>query len=147
MKDVLQVLRDARDLISDRSRWVTGISASTEDGGWADPYDKSRAVRWCASGAIYVCSDLPREARNDNDYITEHNEAWRRLAVELPFSAGAGESAFSAIPAVNDNPTMGHSVIMRGFDRAIARLEKERELLFAELNSEETVDENELVLS
>jgi len=46
-----QIVARAREIISDRNRWVQGQLSVSDDGGCADPFD-ARARRFCAVAAL-----------------------------------------------------------------------------------------------
>lgn len=114
MKTALELLREARELISDTARWTKGDLAR-DVYGYGVPYNSGRAVRWCSIGAIYRSAEFVQ----GNDAVWE---AKRQLGVAI------------GVPDVNVFATrqdrLGHAWALAGFDRAIAALEaKEKEAM------------------
>lgn len=52
----VEILKAARELISDRARWTQRVSARYENGLSCWLYDQA-AVCWCASAAICIVAD------------------------------------------------------------------------------------------
>lgn len=107
MKSALELLKEARELISDKDRWTRGDLARDEYGHGV-PYNSDRAVRWCSIGAIYRSAE----------FVQANDEVWeakRQLAVAI------------GVPDVNifalRQDRLGHEWALAGFDRAIAALE------------------------
>lgn len=102
MKDVTQVLIEAKALISNPKNWTTNYFAKDDEGFDCDP-SKKAACQWCAMGAVY-------HIVGKFSYL-EAKEEWKLLAA-------ASDSLYrSTVVAVNDN--LGHAPIMRVYDKAI----------------------------
>lgn len=105
MKSAVQVLTEARELLSDENKWTQGWLARDKDG---EPVDERQveAVCFCSVGAIYVTSDpftpVPYSARK---YL---------------------EAIVGNVPNWNDHTNRKHSEILEAFDKAI-ELAKEGE--------------------
>lgn len=98
---VLDVLKKARELIGDPSRWTQGLSARNANGGFVGVRSPD-AICWCVGGAIeYVGGTCPAA-------FTLLDQA----AVEMTNDKGIYPYLF-----VNDK--MGHADVMRMLDRAI----------------------------
>jgi hypothetical protein len=100
MKD-LEIIKGARELISDPERWSQGWYAHDKKGDWAD-FASDSACRWCAMGAI-------RKQTNSTD------ERDCRYLYELLVGDDGSLSLF--------NDTHTHAEVVALFDAAIARLE------------------------
>ena len=98
----IEVLRQARDLISDPSRWHQGSLATNRLGHTCEP-DDSSAVRWCAAGAILRVDPA------------SHGLAARYL------SRYCISSRVQMLAGLNDNGT--HKEVLRLFDDCIRELE------------------------
>ena len=72
----IEVLRRARDLITDPNHWVTRYYAATHDGKMVDVVDP-RAERFCAIGAVYSVS-------GSNQIAGEDAELELRRSCDLP---------------------------------------------------------------
>jgi hypothetical protein len=97
----LEVLKKARELLSDESRWTKGAFARTmwgEETSGSDP----EAECFCARGAI-------THFRGGFDAVLALQDA-------LP-------SSFTAVSAFNDNKDTEHADVLNLFDRAIVKLE------------------------
>lgn len=99
MKSTVEILREARDLISDRDRWCQGVEALTKEGIDVDARHP-KAIRWCALGAVWK---LPIKHKDWED------------AVRVLY-AGCG-----SLTEFNDSHT--HAEVLALFDDAIQRAE------------------------
>lgn len=106
MKTTVQILEEARELLSDESRWTQGVVARTMDGK-PTLVENKEAVCFCSLGAIGKQSDR---------YSSLEVKAVRTLQQVV----GNGVSCF------NDAPERKHSEILEAFDKAI-KLAKEQE--------------------
>lgn len=102
MNSTLEVLRAARNLISDPKHWTRGSFARDKEGRMVLPEDR-RATQWCAAGAIYA---------------TTRDRATR----------GCAQNALRhALPAggiwLNNDQDDGHERMLAAFDKAIVALE------------------------
>lgn len=104
----VEVLKSARELLSDEKRWTKYHAGRTELGVSADPCDRD-AVRWCASGATRRVVGW-----NNTDAITL-DAARRQLRNVI------GDS----ITSWNDYSRRTHAEVLAAFDKAIALAERE----------------------
>ena len=106
MSDVVRVLTEARDLISDPKRWTQGAYARDAHGRqtyWGDP----AAVCWCASGAISKATKLtPAQSAMNRDLVDQ-------AQAEL-------DSAIDHYGVFTFNDSRTHKEVLEMFDRAIA---------------------------
>jgi len=100
----IEVLRQARALISDRDHWMCGNYASGPNGKARKPNDED-AVRWCALGAIIRVGG----------YSLGADRAVRALQMNTFAVARLGVSGY--------NDTKGHTAMLAVFDQTIAQLE------------------------
>lgn len=105
-KTALDILKAARELLSDAKRWGKHLTASDSWGNSVSPTSPS-AHCWCVYGAI----EKARSSMDDND------RAEVLLAKYLP-PKETGISTF------NDRLTTSHADILALFDRAIAAEER-----------------------
>ena len=99
MKTTLEILREARELISVPERWTTGASARTLDGCELYSGAHEAAVCWCAIGAI------------------RHSVGKYGNIIDI-----LGELD----PRLDEwNDTHTHAEVLALFDRTIARMESE----------------------
>jgi hypothetical protein len=106
----LEVLRAARELISDPARWAQDYWAETVKGFRTEPTDAS-AVRWCAAGAVNKVTGGP-------------NQAAIEILESVLWDAGYRPPCIATLLFdFNDHRT--HAEVLTLFDRAIARLESE----------------------
>lgn len=106
MKSSVQVLTEARELLSDEKRWTKGEAARNVWGDVVSPHDEA-AVCFCSLGALDKVT-----GRNSLDYLF----AQRMLHKCIP----------EGVVNFNDNPLTEHSEIIAAFDQAIvlAKLEE-----------------------
>lgn len=95
---IAEVLKAAKALIEDPSRWTQRTFARTMNGDAVHGTDRL-AVCWCAAGAVLHCS--PRAA----------------FMPVCVLNAAAQEMGFRTATELND--TAGHRAVMEMFDRAI----------------------------
>lgn len=119
-KSTVEVLREARELISDPERWTWGYFAYDAKGNMVEAREIS-AVCWCASGAILKVTVGGKGA------LAEATGCLRKVV------------ANGDIVALNDGPqpplTKGrpryaparHRKVLAAFDRAIALAEAEQQ--------------------
>jgi len=98
----LQLLKDARDLISDPAKWTQGSFAKDEQGNIVDAMD-STAVRWCMMGALCHCPARNETYTRAIDYIRKYTSC--------------------GIAWYNDHSS--HPQVLKLFDKAIADAEKD----------------------
>ena len=107
MRDVTEVLMEARYLISSPERWTQGANARNARGRrthWGSP----EAVCWCANGAIAKVAATAAEPRIGFDFLVERARVRLDRAVDHPYGAFT----------FNDSHT--HEEVLGMFDRAIA---------------------------
>lgn len=103
-KRTLEILIEARKLLSNPKHWVKSHSAVDKDGNTLGSCQSRKAVAFCSSGA------LARAAGKGGD----NNLAFTALGLGLP------EGRTCPI-AFNDGMRTTHKQILRMFDRAIAK--------------------------
>jgi len=97
----IEVIRRAREIISDPTKWTQGTYARDKYGNCTDP-GMENACRWCALGAVVQAS------------------------IELGVDDGIGsasvdrliDAAGGPVTTINDN--QGHAAVLALFDKAIA---------------------------
>jgi len=102
----VEILRAAREKISDPSRWTRLTYARDQLGAEVDADDKS-AVCFCSMGAIYS--------------VTSDDFCGQNRAVSLLYNAAHEISGSRSVVRVNDN--LGHEAVVRMFDLAITTAE------------------------
>jgi len=107
MSAILEVLRDARESISDPARWTQCVDARTETGK-AVRFDDPDAVRWCLMGAVWRSAQkLNKPYRVWDASYQSLKDAARRLKM------------FYILPTtIND--VVGHAAVLNLLDEAIA---------------------------
>lgn len=106
--NTVEILKAARELISDEKRWTQGELARDMFGIYAD-YDSDDAVCFCSEGAIRrVTITVPSDER-----LRARQDAWGAL----------NKAAGGNIVTFNEGRT--HSEVLAVFDRAIACAESE----------------------
>lgn len=106
MQTVKELLTDARDLISDPSKWTKGAMARNKDGKLTSPTDEE-SVSYCAIGALVVCRPI-------EPYFTTYHKAVRILN-----RIAKGRSGDKTIDRFNDSAHRQHWEILKVFDQAI----------------------------
>lgn len=108
MSSEIDIIRHAREIISDPARWCRGASARDDKGeDW--PALSSRAVSWCAWGALVkAASDLGLAAP-----VIEADYAAERIRRSQERDDGWFE-----LHVINDNE--GHAAVLAIFDKALA---------------------------
>lgn len=96
----VEILKAARELISDRARWTQRVSARYENGLSCWIYDQA-AVCWCASAAILKVSDKG---------VSTVNRQKAEIALRCTVD--------TSISTFNDRHT--HREVLDAFDRAIS---------------------------
>lgn len=100
--NTIEVLRAAREVISDPKRWTQGHFARTVEGLLASA-DSPVAASWCAIGAVRkVCLE-----------IDDRFHAYEALEAVIPEN----------VADWNDDPVRTHAEVLTAFDRAISRAE------------------------
>jgi hypothetical protein len=108
-KSTLQILKEARALISDPERWTQGEDARDEDGLPVHP-DDSDAVCWCTLGALH------RAAAGTDDF-----SVFREIQKAVEAFPGIRSQAHYAAK-FNDAHT--HAEVLAMFDAAISAKER-----------------------
>lgn len=98
-----EILRAAKEKISDPARWCKFVCAVDADGRARDPED-AHAAQWCAYGAVGWASPCTPDCARAFDLLK-------------------GVAPNGCVAALNDTGT--HADVMAMFDRAIALAEKE----------------------
>ena len=106
MQTVVDILRAARDKISDPSRWTTRDYAKNKWGEPTSGHDPD-AVCWCAYGAVMSVSNSFHARCNAEE--------------TLELAAKAIDPGFNCVADFND--TLGHEAVIEMFDAAIAKSE------------------------
>lgn len=101
----VDILRAARGILSDESRWTKGFFARLPDGRTCFPFNR-RAACFCAFGALQRAAGYA-----DPDVLLPS------LAVE----ASALLNAPGGLAVFNDDPKTTHADVLALFDAAIAR--------------------------
>ena len=105
----LEILRKARELLSDESRWTKGVSARDE--ALREAYPRSAlAVCWCATGAVLKASGPP-SSRMDSHPV---------LRLEQTLHAAYGPGRY--VQGFNDDESTTHADVLALFDLTIERL-------------------------
>jgi hypothetical protein len=107
MTETVEILRQARELISDPAHWTQGEYARDADGNFAAVYDPA-AVCFCSLGAIAKVMNI-----SDPDAVSLFEPA--EILDDICF-AKCGVKAYG----FNDSHT--HAEVLSLFDAAIARL-------------------------
>ena len=108
-ESVIQVLREARDLLKEEDRWIKSHWALDRNGsptGTCSP----DACQWCMSGAIFWAASKVSIMENINE--TELAERARR---EINMVLMQGQD----IVSWNDHPMIKHADVMRVFNLVI----------------------------
>lgn len=103
----LEVLKRAREMITDVNRWTTHAAARRADGSRTCSACDD-AVQFCGAGSLWRAAN---ELGVDGPTVAELSS----------FLSSDGLS----LVVVNDN--QGHAAVLEMYDRAIAQLEKENE--------------------
>jgi hypothetical protein len=112
--DLKAKLQEARDLISDESRWTQGTNAVDARGIAVHPGHPD-ACKWCARGAllkVFGIGDLISEAPQ------EERAAYYAVRDTLDACASAQDST-KAMVGINDE--LGHAATLKMFDCGIAK--------------------------
>lgn len=104
--NTIEVLKAARELISNPARWTQGAFAKDVIGKQV-AFDDPSAVCWCARGAMYVIGDRSGLA----------TDGWRALRAAIQGSLDSD----LCVSSFNDSHT--HAEVLALFDATIARLE------------------------
>lgn len=105
-RSLADVLRAARERISDPEQWVQGCAGRMADGEPLDEGWEPGAVRWCMAGAVEA-----EVGHSIRCWPLEDADDFGRLLTE-----GTGQHG-DAIGPWNDNH--GHDEVLAAFDRAI----------------------------
>lgn len=111
-KTVLDILKEARELISDPRDWTVGCYAHNDRGDDVEPTDTS-ACQWCARGALCVAADITVE---ELEFSEERNSPQKARNL---LDRCAEEISGYGIVHVNDHTD--HPTVMKAFDCAISK--------------------------
>jgi hypothetical protein len=111
-RSVVDVLRAARERISDPERWTKGESAKNAQGEWTTA-SASDACRWCAVGAVWC--EAGATLMPGSPEIKALNAAVR----DLDGRRGVGEVSGWPVARFNDSKRTDHGEVLDLFDRAI----------------------------
>lgn len=103
----LEILKAARDLISDPARWCREAAAKDARGDPTGPYPGGDACQWCAIGAVAHVADY----HEHDGVVVRLREAGREIGFD---------------GAISTNDIGGHESVLRMYDLAIAELEAGR---------------------
>jgi hypothetical protein len=103
-----EILRAARELLSEPHRWTTRFLARNGAGQRVEPTSPA-AVCWCLNGAL---SKVAAQAEWE-----QIQEAWKALTM-----AATGDQV--SVGLWNDDPHRTHAEILDALDRASARAEE-----------------------
>lgn len=120
---VLQVLKGAREIVSEPSRWVTGKFAVRADGSEVTPQSPD-AIRFCVRGAIVrSLSDLglDRDGARDETVSRERQVSAAMSSVVTGKSLGRESDRANWLGHWNNNNP--YEAIVAGFDQTIAHLQ------------------------
>lgn len=110
-RSVVDVLRAAKERISDTGRWTTECYAADRSGATVIATSQS-ACSWCAIGSVLA------ELRIDLGMDARHHPVARAAIAALDRAAGIDRSVPGGpITALNDQA--GHPAVIQAFDRAI----------------------------
>ena len=104
----IEILKKARELISDEKHWTKGVYARTVHSTPCAPIAE-QAFCWCSVGAIAKIEGLPCTTLGVQ-FSEQGSSAARLLATDHA-------------PSWNDAPERTHAEVLQRFDEAIARLE------------------------
>ena len=110
--DTVEILKKARELISDESRWTQGWYAKNNNGAWTS-WIGPDAVCFCSIGAMAHVS-------KDAVFVIESSPAFAALASAMQEDHDQHENV---VAEFNDMHT--HAEVLAAFDRAIAAVSKE----------------------
>ena len=112
---VVEMLRDARDRIKDRSRWCQGASALDINGESVSP-ESDRARQWCAHGSLVRTAAKTGYA---NDFDGEAVDASRILDFVAKEYDSDREDDITSI-----NDIYGHRAVIDSYNRAIEEVKR-----------------------
>lgn len=115
MKSALEVLKEARQLISKPSAWCRGASARDDFGNPCVPWHPN-ARRWCAVGAL----------RRAHTGLSVPGGIPIPGAAYLQSFVPEGMTRYASLTVFNDHPLRTHDEVLAVFDAAIAKLEAEK---------------------
>lgn len=115
----LSVLKDARELLSEPTRWTCGAFARDQCGNWVDVVEP-RASCWCLIGAISRTITL-KSWEDDRFRHLEKDQIFDRLERLNTFK----DSGAKNIPDFNDGGGTEHEHVLMLLDEAVGDIEKE----------------------
>ena len=110
---VLELLQNARQLLSDPARWTKGCFARNAEGQAVHPV-LGKAACWCSVGAIR--KEFSREHGYTDRSATVSSFLDAHLLLHQLLSSGKHSAG---IPSFNDHPDTTHADVLALFDRAI----------------------------
>lgn len=111
----VEILKKARELLTDPNKWAKESRALNADGGLVWPTNPA-AVCWCAEGAIIKFSEAKE------DFIGEDSQSEGIVALELmeeQIPEDFMEGKFATLPEYNDADDRTHDEILALFDKTI----------------------------
>ena len=119
-KTLLEYLKEARDIIADIDNWTYARYARDANGSEITPID-TQAVKWCAIGAMCKATnpigDLRTRLRTRRDMRNALNKQANQLF--------EGRTLIELNDAKSDKPRIRHQNVLRVYEAAIAKEEKE----------------------
>lgn len=127
--DALDILKSARDLLSDEKRWTKGHYARDAQGRPTPPHAID-AVCWCPEGAIAKFSACAEDG-TVNSIQVDKVLLGAFLALEATTNTDYVETDGAVFQSRlwpwNDAPERTHAEVLARFDDAIARLTAQKE--------------------
>lgn len=123
MKTVLDVLKAARELLSDESKWTQGDLVRAADGRYLDDVHSPEAACFCLVGGIdRSLPPIPRRKEDSIDVLDAwHDLRSRSLKTVSRAIRSLTDSVYNepSIPRFNDDPGTTHEDILKVLDEAI----------------------------
>ncbi len=107
-QDVLKLLTEARELITDPARWTQNVMARNAAGDKVH-HCSTDATCWCGLGAMY---------RVTYHQATSENPVWVKAVTLLRANC-------TTRMMVTENDSKGHEAMLTAFDRAIIKAKEE----------------------
>lgn len=129
---IVDILKTARELLSDPKRWTKGSFARMEgkkgETGATVPALSDKAVCWCAEGAIqkaYVMCLGKSESYAEHWNVATRAAGWLEKQVPKELQPVYRNEGILSIPGHNDSPNTTHEELMAWFDRTIKAVGEE----------------------
>ena len=108
-----EVLKKARDLLSDSSRWTWNLWARNKDGAYASPASPD-ACQWCLTGALYkaILGDCSLASLNESE-----SKLYEDCLAKLRTSLSLMGYPMTGVAEYND--THSHLEVLKLLDKAI----------------------------